>query len=113
MWHAGQALRCRPSLSPWFPMERLDRHSLAAFLRPIGSAHRALGRVQVSGAVAPHSVRMSANASGVSWLPVPRTLVGQLLPLVSDWFAVVRRSRAAVPSEREAGQADSAFGLLF
>ena len=45
-------------------MERLDRNLLAAVLRPLGSARRALGRVQVSGAVAPHSGRMSANASG-------------------------------------------------
>ena len=45
-------------------MEPLDRNSLAAVLRPLGSAHRTLGRAQVSGAVAPHSGRMSANASG-------------------------------------------------
>lgn len=44
-------------------MERLDRNSLAAILRPLGGAHCALGRVQVSGAIARHSGRMSANAS--------------------------------------------------
>jgi hypothetical protein len=61
MGRAGQALHFRPSRSPWLPMERLDRNSLAAVLRPLGSAHRVL----VSGAVALHSGRKSANASGV------------------------------------------------
>lgn len=44
-------------------MERLDRHSLVTILRPLGGAHGVLDRVQVSGAIARHSGRMSANAS--------------------------------------------------
>jgi len=60
----ARSLCFKPSRLPWLPMERLDRNLLAAVLRPLGSARRALDRVQVSGAVAPHSGRMSANASG-------------------------------------------------
>ena len=74
-------------------VERLDRNSLAAVLCPLGSARRALGRVQVDSAVAPHGGRMSANASGVSWLPVPRTQIGHEQSAATDCFTVAYLGR--------------------
>jgi hypothetical protein len=48
----ARSLRFRPSRSPWLPMDRLDRNSLATVLHPLDSAHSALGHVHVSGTVA-------------------------------------------------------------